>query len=319
MEAPLLAKLLWPLARLILGLSCGLLLAAILESLRWTAWLGHIARPLAFRAHLGQAASSAFALAFVSTASANALLASKYAEGSLSRRELMLANLFNSLPAYLTHLPAILLMLWPVLGAGAILYAVITFSAAFGRTLFIMCLGAILLPQPLIVADHAPAKSGRQSAHGLGLILTKAWPRFRMRLPSLLFWTIPVYIAVVCCQELGAFRALEAWLAANLDWLAFLRPQAMGIVGLQLVADTGATLGAAAAAIQDTSLAPGEVVVAMLTGNVLSTPVRAIRHQLPAYCGLFSPGIAIRLVLASQALRAGSIAVILAVYIIFWL
>ncbi len=89
----------------------------------------------------------------------------------------------------------------------------------------------------------------------------------------------------------------------------------MGIIGLQLMAELGATLGAAGAALQDASLTPQEVVVAMLVGNVLSTPIRAIRHQFPAYCGFYRPALAVRLVLANQVLRGFSMALVLAAYI----
>jgi len=46
------------------------------------------------------------------------------------------------------------------------------------------------------------------------------------------------------------------------------------------------------------------VVLALLVGNILSTPMRALRHQLPAYSGLFRPRLALRLILANQTLRA---------------
>ena len=92
----------WPLCRLLLGLALGLLIANTLEALRWTRHLARLARPLARVAHLPPVAGAAFALAFVSPASANGLLSERHEAGEISRRELMLANIFNSLPAFLT-------------------------------------------------------------------------------------------------------------------------------------------------------------------------------------------------------------------------
>ena len=89
-----------PLLRVLLGLAGGLLIANFLEALRWTRYLSRFCLPFARAAHLGETAGAAFALAFVSPAAANGLLSEKYAAGKLSLRELVLANLFNSLPAF---------------------------------------------------------------------------------------------------------------------------------------------------------------------------------------------------------------------------
>lgn len=107
-----------PLLRLLLGLACGLLVANLLEALRWTRHLARLAAPLARAAHLREVAGASFSLAFVSPAAANGLLSQSHQQGEISDRELMLANLFNSLPAYLVHTPTIFLLTWPVIGAG---------------------------------------------------------------------------------------------------------------------------------------------------------------------------------------------------------
>ena len=38
-----------------------------------------------------------------------------------------------------------------------------------------------------------------------------------------------------------------------------------------------------------------------MVGNILSTPMRAIRHQLPAYAGFYRPALALRLILPTRA------------------
>jgi len=86
-----------------LGLAVGLLIANILEALRWTRRLSAVAAPLVRSAHLREEVGAAFALAFVSPAAANGLLAQSHDSGQLSDRELTLANLLNSLPALCTR------------------------------------------------------------------------------------------------------------------------------------------------------------------------------------------------------------------------
>ncbi|MDO5483483.1 MAG: hypothetical protein Q4F27_01110, partial [Desulfovibrionaceae bacterium] len=140
--------LLWPLLRLLLGLAAGLLLATVLESLNWPRHLARMAGPLARLAHLREVVGAAFSLSFVSPAAANALLSASHAKGELRERELMLANIFNSLPAFLVHAPGIFLLVWPVLGAPAFVYLGLTLLAAAGRTALAVALSSYFLPIP---------------------------------------------------------------------------------------------------------------------------------------------------------------------------
>ncbi|WP_165079224.1 MULTISPECIES: hypothetical protein [unclassified Desulfovibrio] len=309
-------SLIWPLLRLVLGLALGLLVANVLEALNWTRGLARLAQPLARAAHMPPVAGAAFALAFVSPASANALLAGRRDAGELSGRELMLANLFNSLPAYLVHTPAIFLLTWPVLGLPAVVYVGLTLVAAAVRTAFTVFLGRALLPAPgqSGMAGAVPAPEQPQAGTGPRPALDKAWRRFRRRLPRLVGFTVPVYILMYALQRLGAFAALEAWLAGHMDWLSFLKPQAVGVIVLHFAAELGAALGAAGSLLEAGGLDARDVVLALLAGNILSTPVRAIRHQFPAYAGFFRPAEALRLILANQALRAASMAFMTWVY-----
>lgn len=308
-------KGLWPLFRLLVGLAFGLLLANLLEALRWTNQLATLTRPLSRIAHLGPVASSAFALAFVSPAAANGLLSENYEKGSLSMRELMLANLFNSLPAYLSHTPTIFLLTWPVLGNAAAIYVGITLLAAILRTVFTIFLGRLLLTLDMFSPQKKVSAAAGPFAKRLKDAMLKAWQRFKKRMPKLVLFTVPVYIFIYAGQECGFFQAAEAFMAGRLDWLVFLKPQVMGIIVMQLVAETGATLGAASAALAGGYLNPRDVVIAMLVGNVLATPLRAIRHQLPAYAGFYRPTIALKLILVNQALRAASMALMILLYV----
>ena len=72
----------------------------------------------------------------------------------------------------------------------------------------------------------------------------------------------------------------------------FIRPEALGIVLLSLAAEIGASLSAAGSALHMGGLTPPEVIIALLVGNILSTPMRTVRHQFPAYAGYYSPGLA---------------------------
>lgn len=303
----------WPVCRLLLGMAVGLLAANVLEALHWTRHLAKVASPLARAAHLREVAGAAFALAFVSPAGANGLLSESHRRGELDRRELMLANLFNSLPAYLVHTPAIFLLTWPVLGFPAVIYVGLTLAAAILRTAATVVLGRCLLPS---VPVGCRTRGQDMPAGGVvwSEAFRKAWRRFVRRLPRLVLITVPVYVLMYLLQRYGVFAAAEAWLGRHLDWLPMIRPQALGIVLLHLAAEFGAALGAAGSALQAGGLAPEDVVMALMVGNILSTPMRAVRHQLPAYAGFFRPELALRLILANQGLRALSMSLMATLY-----
>lgn len=90
----------------------------------------------------------------------------------------------------------------------------------------------------------------------------------------------------------------------------------MGIIVLHLAAELGAALGAGSV-LQAGGLSPRDMVLALMVGNILSTPMRAIRHQFPSYSGFFRPALALRLILANQGLRAASMTVVTIVYYFF--
>ncbi|MDR2055254.1 MAG: hypothetical protein LBQ10_05230 [Desulfovibrio sp.] len=306
-----------PLLRLLAGLAAGLLLASALESLNWARFLARPARPLARAAHLSESSCAAFALSFVSPAAANSLLANAHSGGLISGRELTLANLFNSLPAYMVHTPSIFLLAWPVLGSPAVVYVGLTLLAAAARTGVTVILAAMMLPPAKAparsVSPPKPTPAGKACPRDA---LKRAGRRFARRLPKLVLITVPVYALMYALQRLGQFALLQEWLAVHMAWLGFLKSEAMGVIALHLAAEFGAALGAAGFALQSGSLTPRDIVLALMVGNILSTPVRALRHQLPAYAGFFRPPLALKLILANQALRAVSMAIVAILY--YW-
>ena len=303
MDASLASNLLWPLSRLLMGMTLALLAANVLEALQWTRHPARLAEPLARFARLQPAAAAAFALAFLSPAAANGLLSQAHNEGVLSRKELMFANLFNSFPNFLVHLPALFLLAWPVLGAPAAWYAGLCLLAAAARTFLTMLAARMLLP-PLTQACPAPLRD--TPSENPRRALQNAWKRFCGRLPRLVCVTVPVYILMYLLQKYGCFEAMQNRLAEHADWLSFLKPQALGIIALHLAAEIGAALSAAGSVYDAGGLAASELVLALLVGNIVSTPMRTIRHQLPSYAGFFKPMLALELVLVNQTLRAAS-------------
>lgn len=304
-----------PLLRLVLSMSVGLFVANCIESLNWTRGVARLAAPLVHLGHLRDVAGASFSLAFFSSVASNSLLAESYEKGELSRRELRFANLFNSLPSYFVHLPTLFFITWPVLGFPAVVYVGLTLLAAFLRTALTVAFGRVLLP-PLPEGCVTCRLDGHESK-GWRAGLRTAWVRFRKRMPKVIFFTVPTYAAIYFMQQAGWFTLAEAWMSRHMGALSFLRPEALGIVLLHLAAEFGAAVSAAGAVLGGGGLTEREIVLALLAGNVLSTPMRAFRHQFPSYAGYFKPALAVELIVVNQALRAASITLVGVGY--YWL
>ncbi len=300
-------SLLWPLLRLLASLSLGLLVANLIEALNWTRFVARLAAPLIRVGHMKDVVGASFSMGFFSGMAANTMLAEAYAEKRLTPRELVLANLFNSLPTYFLHLPNMFFITAPFLGSAAVLYVGLTLLSAILRTAGILFVGRILLP---------PLPEGCVVCHlGDGRVtfkeaLKKSWTRFKRRIRTIVLFTIPIYVAIYFLSAHGFFKYLETFVSEHLGFLSWLSPQAVSIVVFHMAAEFTAGLAAAGALLGAGDLDVKQVVMALLVGNVLSTPMRAFRHQFPYYAGIFKPAMAARLIVWNQALRAAAVTVV---------
>jgi hypothetical protein len=302
----------WPLLRLLIYLAIGLLAALLIESLNWTRKLAVVARPLTRFGHLSPLTGAAFSVCFFSGMAANTMLAEGYANKQLNRKELILANLFNSLPSNFLHLPTTFFIAMPIIKGAAFIYIGLTVGAAIVRTLFIAVLGRLLLPAGN--GDIAPTDLPHNPDNPFRAALRNTIKRFNRRIRKITGYTVPIYILFYALTEAGFFAAAERFMGEHLAWLSWLTPQALSILTFQMAAEFTAGLAAAGSLLASGSMRMEEIVLVLLIGNILSSPIRAIRHQYPYYAGIFKPVLAAELILFSQSFRALSIALVAFLY-----
>ncbi len=305
-----------PLLQLFFGLAFGLFFASLIEALQLTKILGKLAKPLVSLANLGQISSASFALAIASPASANALLGENLESKKISSKEVILANLFNTLPSTVIHIPTLFFMSFPLIGYPALIYVFCNFLATLLRSIVIIFLGRILLPKNNFMLEEKSQvlndESKRQN------IFSKTFVKFRRRILRILLISIPIYCAIYYLQYFGYFNMAEKYLAENLG-IFNINTKSLSIVLLYMSTQMQAAFVAAAALYSQNVISGQDVVLALLIGNIFSSPFRALRHQLPAYLGYFRAGFAINLLMANQASRTISLLIItICYYIVFF-
>jgi hypothetical protein len=308
-------RLIWPLLRLIASISVGLMIANFIESLNWTRRIAFLARPLIRFGHLSDTTGASFSLAVFSGVSANTLLAEAYDQEKIGKAELVLANLFNSLPTYFVHLPTMFFITVPLIKGAALIYVGLTLLAALFRTFSIVVISRFLLPRP--DSSEGPPPADARATVDWRQAIQKSWLRFKKRIRKILLVTVPIYIIVYVMNRIGFFTELEQATAAYLSFIPGLTPHAMGIITLQMASELTAGVAAAGALLQDGKMEYREIILALLVGNILSSPLRAVRHQFPYYAGIFKPKVATELIVCSQAFRVFSLILVAAAYSIY--
>ena len=294
-------QLIWPLIRITFFISIGLVIANCIENMNWTHRLAALARPLIRMGRLSAITGASFSVAFFSGVSANSMLAEAYDGEKINKTELVLANLFNSLPRFFLHLPTVFFLTAPLIKGAAVIYVGLTFGAAILQTFLVVLLGRFILQpnsQPVTIKTRDRVKPKWQE------VIKKSLKRLKKRMRRLLKFMIPVYVLFFLFNWYGLFARIEEFISAKAWFLSWLNPQSLGIVILHVTAEFSAGLAAASVLLAENSLTYREVVLALLVGNILAAPVRAIRHQFPYYTGIYAPGLALQLVTISQLVRA---------------
>jgi hypothetical protein len=304
-----------PLLRLLAYLAVGLLVGQAIESLGWAVKLGGWTAPVLRWGHLRRESGASFTAAFFSGILANTMLWTFYQEGKLSREEMTLTYLFNGgLPVYLLHLPTTFFIILPLTREAGLIYLGLTGIAALLRSAALLLLARWRLP-PLPASgaamDLTPPPAPKEK------ISREIWRKFRRRFSKVALYTLPIYFLIFLANDWGLFTWLRDATASRVA-LSFLPMEAAGVVIFSVAAEFTSGMAAAGAFLQTGALTLHQTVLALVLGNIVATPIRALRHQLPTHVGIFSPGLGTRFLLMSQGLRLLSL-VLVAVPYAMWI
>jgi len=309
-EARLRERVIWPLMRLTGFISIGLFIGLAVEGMGWTERLAVMARPFMRWGHLSHQMGAVFTTAFFSGTASLSMLMSFYQEGSLNRREVTLAVLLNTFPSFFLHLPTTFFVILPLTGKAGAIYLCLALAAALLRLITIVTCSHFVLP--LSEAVYSEKIFENKNWKGMAL---EAGKKLKSRLGKMLMIILPVYLIIVLVSDMGFFLWLRKSLALGIG-SAFIPVEAMSVVIFSLVAEFASGHAAAGAMLDAGTLDTFQTVLALLLGNIIAAPVRALRHQVPYYMGIFSPGLGTYLMLISQAFRLVSLMAVGLIFIL---
>jgi hypothetical protein len=301
-------RLVYPLGRLLGFILLGLTAGQVIEALGWTRALAVAAGPVFRFGRLGHRCGAAFMAAFVSGVTANAMLVEFYEEKKITRQQLFLTNFINQFPAFFLHLPSTFFIVIPLTGRAGALYFLLTFSAALLRTLLLLCYGRLRLP-PTGSGKPLATAADRRARASLGDVIAGVRRKLPRRMTMVAVYVIPIYVAVFLANTMGWFAFMRDALA-HLVVASFIPVESLSVVVLSFVAEFTSGFAAAGALMDAGVLTVKQTVLALLLGNILAFPIRALRHQLPHYMGIFQPKMGTQLLIMGQALRLGSLVLI---------
>jgi hypothetical protein len=306
LNGPLLGRrLLWPLTRLTGFIALGLVVGQVIEAAGWTRRLGALAGPLFRFSRLGPHCGAAFSTAFFSGVAANGMLLEFYQTEKITRRQLFLANFINQVPVYFLHLPTTVLIVLPMTGRAGAIYFGLTFAALVVRTLLLALYGRLRLPAltPAMVPEGPAEKSARERVDAIWTTVRRLLPK---RILRVIVFVVPIYILVFLVNAAGYFDLARQWMARFVV-SSVLPVESISVVILGFAAEFTSGFAAAGALLEAGVLTVKETALALVIGNVVAFPIRALRHQLPHYMGIFSPRMGTELLLMGQGLRVVSL------------
>ncbi len=302
-----LKRVVWPVSRLMGIMAGALFLSALIEAKGWAGFVSRLSRPLMKMGNLSDWSGTAFTTAFLSGIAASTMLWNAYQDGKISKREMFISALLNvGLPSYFLHLPITLSIIVPLVGKAGIIYLFITFTAALFRTAAVITAGRMLLKKNTSVhlTSHAQEQPPDKEEKKV-LVLFRKY--LSQRLSYIALYTVPIYLLVVLARVWGLFDMLKD-VSEHLVTTNVIPVEGVSVVVFSIVAEFAAGAAAAGAMLQEGVLNVRQTVAALVLGNIIATPIRAIRHQLPRYLGIYRPAVGIALMVTGQLLRVTSVA-----------
>ena len=242
------------------------------------------------------------------------MLLNFFKEEKITRRQLFLSNLMNQFPAFFLHLPTTFFIVIPLTGWAGGLYFLLTFIALVIRIVLVVVYGRLFSnADPSETGSTTDAHTQESGPGKTRSIIESITRRLPGRLMRIVIYVVPIYALVFMANAMGGFDMARQWMARFVV-TSVLPVESLSVVILSFAAEFTSGFAAAGALMEAGVLTVKQTVLALLAGNIVAFPIRALRHQLPRYMGIFSPKMGLQLLLLGQTLRVVSLMVVGMIY-----
>ncbi len=282
-------------AWILFAVAIGAFIANLIESRNWTGFASFVLKPLTRFSRLPGVCGVSFGTAFFSNNAAGSMLASAYAEGKISRKEMFIGAITNSFPAKFKHMTRPAVVIIPLLGITAIVYLLMQFILEVLQVLLVFSFGRRRknLPADDIKEEKRELPSWRKSIEfslkGTGKILLRV-----------ILITLPIFILVAYLGDKGVFRKMEKQIPKDLQTV--LSPEIIAIMGSKM----GGLVSSATVAekmFKDGKVTSLQILIALMAANLITIPFSALRRNLPTALGIFPKRDGVWIVGITQGLR----------------
>jgi hypothetical protein len=270
----------------------------LLEESGNAAFIHRITRPLTRFANLPPFCGTAMTSSFFAGFSGDALLGSYYKESRLSQRQAVLASMMLNLPFYVSFLPMLVGIVYPLLGNLGLIYLGIQVMVSGAVTLVAALVSHFILKdgnsEAVVDTQFPPSVPISVAAH------SASREAFKMTFRILLI-AGPILAAVVLLVEHNVFSWLQSIIPS---WIRVpgISPVALpGVVAQGFHISSGAAVTGSMLHLR--LITPKEGLLVMLAGNLLGTPFRSLRILLPTYMGAYGGKTGVKVLFSVQGVR----------------
>ena len=294
----------------------GIIIGEFLITLKILDKIAILAKPIIGFAHLRKECGVSFLMSFASPTASDAMLADYHAKKLLTKKEMFLASLINcSFPGniaefFLYSLPVTV----PLLGLAGIGYSIIFLLIGFVEAGLLMVVSRLILEKRQDTFEPAMDMEKKERIH-LANAFTQSVKDSIPTIKRITLTIVPVLFVVCMLIEVGVFDVLASHLSDASPYLP-ISPAGLGIIIAQL-GDFTAACAVASPLLSAGEITGKEVIVALLTGNVLASTVMAFRSGMPYLIGIFGFRSGLELTVLSTIIWTSITILFLVILILF--
>ncbi len=287
MDYDLLLKILNSFLKLFFIASSGCFIGTIIEQRNWSKFVAFIVKPIIRFGRLPDICATSFITSFASAHASNNMLVSAYDSKEISRGEMIIAGIVNTFPRKL-FMSVKLINFIPVFPVLLVAYLSIQICVGLSRTVLLLFINRLYFNRKTkvlgdkildkIISDKLkPTPTWKNS-------LLTARKRTILFIKKMLLITMPIYIIVLYLSKTGVLKKIEKLIPKSLDFI--LTPEIIDIM-LTRFASLIAAIHHSSEMLAASQVTITQILIALLAGNIITTPFRTVKRNLPIALAIF--------------------------------